>query len=454
MTEDSGYWDSFVEFSDGETLPLKQWRSNIAKGSDDEIPTIYKASANSIVISEATEKGRVIESIITGPEKDRYGDTVDPDGWDFKNYQRNPVVLWAHNNLSPPIGKSLEIKRRGKQWVSKDEFAQQHQNPLSETIFQLVKGGFVNATSVGFLPTDYDFDEDEWTFEFKKQELLEHSFVPVPAYPKALVTARSKGIDLEPLRDFCERYLDEHHQNKGLYVPVTKLLAVTNSLGYEHGTKFFDLSVPEMKREIEGVVENPKFTGTGSEHLSARSVASTLSNDLSASSTVTILPVEEMPIAGESDWSDFVSNEEETFQDELEVLNLPDGLELPWEEDAGQWDKCCEVLKTFLKTSDNGVETKDLVASLKAFGFGRYADFFENRLREEAIEEAVATLKRYDIDEKDIEIRLKKDGADEPVLFLQEEETVTLDVEEFKEQLRNEVGRLREAFTSVTGQVI
>jgi hypothetical protein len=36
---------------------------------------------------------------------DRFGERVDPAGWDFRRYMRNPVVEWAHRYDIPAIGK-------------------------------------------------------------------------------------------------------------------------------------------------------------------------------------------------------------------------------------------------------------------------------------------------------------------------------------------------------------
>ena len=35
---------------------------------------------------------------------DRDEERIDPDGWDLKHYQKNPVILWAHDSRIPAIG--------------------------------------------------------------------------------------------------------------------------------------------------------------------------------------------------------------------------------------------------------------------------------------------------------------------------------------------------------------
>src|SRR5438477_9563106 len=86
----------------------------------------------------------------------------------------------------------------------------------------MVKGGYLNAASVGFLPLKYsrvdpnsdrpDADRGQrGGIDFEQQELLEHSIVPVPSNPAALVEARSalKSADWSAYRNVLERYLDD-----------------------------------------------------------------------------------------------------------------------------------------------------------------------------------------------------------------------------------------------------
>src|SRR5208282_2406240 len=72
-------------------------------------------------------------------------------------------------------------------------------------------GGFLNATSVAWLPREWKFSEDRARpggVDFSKVELLEVSQVPVPALPTALATARRCGIDTRPIFAWAERMLD------------------------------------------------------------------------------------------------------------------------------------------------------------------------------------------------------------------------------------------------------
>jgi Caudovirus prohead serine protease len=92
------------------------------------------------------------------------------------------------------------------------EFVSPDLYPFGDTIYKLVVGGFINAVSVGFLPIEYSFVENNpdrgWGIDFKRQQLLEVSVCPIPANANALVEARSVGIDTPPLSQWAARALD------------------------------------------------------------------------------------------------------------------------------------------------------------------------------------------------------------------------------------------------------
>lgn len=159
--------------------------------------------------SEASMAEGVIEAVIGSSNvTDRMGDVIDQNGWDLTNYKNNPVILWGHNVTEerPPIGKALKVWVEGKgQKAAKLMFKVKFdlQDSFAAEIFRKVKDGFVNTVSVGFMPVEWEALDDDNPFfgghKFLKQELLELSFVPVPANPEAIVTLRGMGV--EPVAD-------------------------------------------------------------------------------------------------------------------------------------------------------------------------------------------------------------------------------------------------------------
>lgn len=156
--------------------------------------------------AEVDDDERTVTAVISTSAVDREKEVLLPKGADFEQYEKNPVVLWAHDYHSTPIGKALWIKSARKNITAKVRFAE---TDKAEEIYQLFKGHFLNAFSVGFLPAedgshpptpDEVKKNPEWAEAkriYDKWELLEFSAVPVPANPEALATAvKSKDISI------------------------------------------------------------------------------------------------------------------------------------------------------------------------------------------------------------------------------------------------------------------
>jgi len=140
---------------------------------------------------------------------DRHGESLNPMGWILDNYLKNPVILFAHDYSSLPIGKAVKVWIENKQLMFTIQFAD---TPMANQVFDLFKGGFLNAFSVGFIPTKFGVSgNDEYTY--MEQELLELSAVPVPANPEALanaeVMARIKALDDMAKKEVEEQKKDE-----------------------------------------------------------------------------------------------------------------------------------------------------------------------------------------------------------------------------------------------------
>lgn len=139
-----------------------------------------------------TDEGVFVASVSSG-KKDRMGDILNPDGWELTNYRKNPVILWAHNQFEPPVAKADKVWVEDKELKIKGKWAP---IPFAQELRKLVEGGFLNALSVGFMPLKEPQATKEGGFKFESQELLEISWVNVPALPSALVAARKLQLPL------------------------------------------------------------------------------------------------------------------------------------------------------------------------------------------------------------------------------------------------------------------
>lgn len=130
---------------------------------------------------------------------DRQGDSIQQNGWDLKNFMKNPVVLWAHRYDELPVGKATDIAVTSQGLEMGFEFAPATANEKAEQIKQLFEGGFLNAVSVGFIPTERNGNI------ITRAELLEVSIVPVPANQEALRLAMSKGLSIDKIQADIEK---------------------------------------------------------------------------------------------------------------------------------------------------------------------------------------------------------------------------------------------------------
>ncbi len=126
---------------------------------------------------------------------DREGDRVVPEGGNFQNFMKSPVLMWAHGGsdgyASVPIGSvtALEVMpghgvRAEWKWLEGDPFADRIKNAW--------KQGVVRASSIGFKPLTYikngtGNDIETW-------ELLELSLCAIPMNPEAVRSLKALGL--------------------------------------------------------------------------------------------------------------------------------------------------------------------------------------------------------------------------------------------------------------------
>lgn len=163
--------------------------------------------------------GRTATFVASTPQVDRYGDVILQDGWDTRNFSTNPIVLFAHDSRSLPIGKALQlgIDQSGNLTVRIEFSKAIGTYELPEVVLQLVSQRMLNCVSVGFIPLEFEYrfetDEDGNQLPFpsgriyKKQELLEISVVPVPANPGAVVVSNGYQKAFGAIEDIGEEWI-------------------------------------------------------------------------------------------------------------------------------------------------------------------------------------------------------------------------------------------------------
>ncbi len=153
---------------------------------------------------KAAEADRTLIFTISTASVDRMGDTIAVDGWKLDSFRKNPVVLWGHDAELLPVARANKIWVEDAKLKAEALFTPLGMARFNDTVFEMLKQKFLNATSVGFAPLKYAFVDDperRFGIDFIEQELLEFSIVSIPANPEALVEARAAGIDIEPMID-------------------------------------------------------------------------------------------------------------------------------------------------------------------------------------------------------------------------------------------------------------
>ena len=143
------------------------------------------------------EESRRVTVVASTGDLARDGMVIDPEGWDLRAYERNPVVLWGHDDRQPPIGRAVQSTVTPDALIQVHEFAT---HPRAEEIYQLVRGGFVNAVSVRWMPGETEVrtvgegkQKRQVVVFTRGHQLLETSFVSVPADAGALVLRADGG---------------------------------------------------------------------------------------------------------------------------------------------------------------------------------------------------------------------------------------------------------------------
>jgi HK97 family phage prohead protease len=120
-----------------------------------------------------------------GGEPDSYGDIVAAGAFDASLKRRpKPKLLWQHD-LREPIGVPVDWKSDDRGLLGTWRIVD---TARGQDAYRLLKAGAVDSLSIGFLPTEVEYDKDGEVRTLKQIDLLEVSVVSVPANERALVT--------------------------------------------------------------------------------------------------------------------------------------------------------------------------------------------------------------------------------------------------------------------------
>ena len=208
-------------------------------------------------IKSTDEEKREIVMVGSKEVIDRDGDVVKIDGIDLKNFKKNPVILFGHDHRGLPVGRATKVWKEDKKLMFNIKFPTPEEYSFADTVYKLIKGNFLNSSSIGFAPNWEKAERNEKAggYIFNESELLELSIVPVPANPLALV--QSKGVQ----KALAENVIDDLELNEmELYLKQLVDEQTDEILSDEDIEKYSQEIVDEF--EIEQEIEKTEQTIT------------------------------------------------------------------------------------------------------------------------------------------------------------------------------------------------
>jgi hypothetical protein len=140
--------------------------------------------------------------VISTDDLDRHGESVDQNGLDIERYMENPIVLWGHEHWSMPVGITESVSRdtvtrEGKtiiRTIAEGYFVTADINPMGPQLAAAYNAKVVTKTSIGMIVKEMIGNV------ISKSELLEFSFVPIPANPYTVDLMKQHALDAAALK--------------------------------------------------------------------------------------------------------------------------------------------------------------------------------------------------------------------------------------------------------------
>jgi len=207
---------------------------------DLQIPDIDRAKA--LASARGMEwreeyKDRMVPYFASDERVDGHGDIV-RQSWIMDEFEKNSPLPYSHEWWAPPVGRAIDwsVVQRSEEdyagpalWIL-GLFATKEDWEWADTVFRLVKSGFLPSGSVGFWSNKVIDVKDEeerselglgrWGLIFEENHLLEFSPTTIPANEGAhsiAASLQSRGKELQPrdvtlLRELVRRDVGSDRQ--------------------------------------------------------------------------------------------------------------------------------------------------------------------------------------------------------------------------------------------------
>jgi HK97 family phage prohead protease len=183
-------------------------------------------------IKDISDTG-VITVLATDETLDRDKDIILASGADFKNFESNGAILYAHDYRAFPIGRPLKTYVQNKATYIDIKLADKGTSDFTDAVISLINQKILKGVSIGFSGIEW-LNNEFGGRTFTKWELLEVSLVPVPANPSAHV---------ESIKSFSPI--------------IQKQLLGVKTLELEYTRLLTESEIADFKKTFEGILNNP-----------------------------------------------------------------------------------------------------------------------------------------------------------------------------------------------------
>lgn len=188
-------------------------------------------------VKSFSDEDRTILMCGSTANSDRVGDKIELNGVDLKNFKKNPIILFNHD-YDKVVGKAQEVYIKDEKLLFKIQFAD---TELGTEVFYLLKNGYLNASSVGFIGKEYKPNGEGLTFT--SIELLELSIVSVPCNPEAIIQLR-KAVEQKTI-------------SKDMFINLGGIDEVSEKAGAKFSKKNLD-TIKEAIKLLNSLIEEPE----------------------------------------------------------------------------------------------------------------------------------------------------------------------------------------------------
>ena len=133
------------------------------------------------------EQNKTAKFVMSRQTRDRHDEIIMQDSWILEHFKKAPRFFFQHKSEEMPLGSWTDVGlvddpevEDAKKLVGTAEFATEIYDK-ADLAFKMVKEGHLNSVSVGFIPHNVEYNEDEEVFELRDAELYEGSLVGVPS---------------------------------------------------------------------------------------------------------------------------------------------------------------------------------------------------------------------------------------------------------------------------------